>query len=96
MRTPERYIAAVGAGKSPMAAEEILDRAARRLEALELAIRTSRGVPKESVPDDPALGGLVEEHGDFAVLTLRGRLLANEVTIRLDPGRVEPAGILRR
>jgi putative oxygen-independent coproporphyrinogen III oxidase len=87
IRTPERYIAAIGSGRSPEAGEEILGPDARRLEALELAIRTSGGVPKESLPDDPALSGLVEERGDFAVLTVRGRLLANEVTIRLDPGR---------
>jgi hypothetical protein len=35
------------------------------------------------VPDDPDLAGLVARHGDRAVLTVRGRLLANEVTVRL-------------
>jgi hypothetical protein len=35
------------------------------------------------VPDDPDLEGLLERRGDRAVLTVRGRLLANEVTVRL-------------
>jgi hypothetical protein len=51
------------------------------------------------VPDDPALDGLFEIVGDRAVLTLRGRLLANEVAIRLvapEPGPQAVAGILRR
>jgi oxygen-independent coproporphyrinogen-3 oxidase len=94
VRTPERYIAAIGSGRSAEAGTEILDPASRQLEALQLAIRTSGGVPKESVPDDPALLGLVEQHGDSAVLTLRGRLLTNEVAIRLE-GSPVPTGILR-
>jgi hypothetical protein len=40
-------------------------------------------VPASVVPDDPDLDGLLERRGDRAVLTLRGRLLANEVTTRL-------------
>ena len=87
VRTPERYIAAVGSGKSPEAGCETLDPASRELERLALAIRTSRGVPRDLVPDDPALYGLVEDRGGFSVLTLRGRLLANEVTIRLESDR---------
>jgi oxygen-independent coproporphyrinogen-3 oxidase len=95
VRTPERYIAAIGSGRSAEAGEEILDPASRSLEALQLAIRTSGGVPKESVPDDPALFGLVEQRGDSAVLTLRGRLLTNEVAIRLE-GSPAPASNLRQ
>ena len=89
VRKPERYIAAVAAGESPVAAEEALDPAQRRAEALQLALRTSTGVPWSAVPPDlgdPAgLGGLglLERHGERAVLTVRGRLLANEVAVRL-------------
>ena len=97
VRTPERYLSAVCSGKSPQAGSEVLDPEARRLEALSLAIRTSAGVPIRAVPDDPDLEGLIEHRGDRAVLTLRGRLLANEVAIRLEPevGLV-PASILRK
>ena len=42
MRTPERYIAAVEAGRSPEAGDEELDADERRLEGLQLALRTAR------------------------------------------------------
>ena len=59
-----------------------LDARARRLEALQLALRTREGVPASALPVDE-LDGLVEVRGDRAVLTRRGRLLANEVALRL-------------
>lgn len=97
VRTPERYMKAVNSGLSPEAGAEVLDSDARELEALALAIRTSDGVPLAAVPDDRDLYGLIESRGDRAVLTLRGRLLANEVAIRLEPeARPVPAGNLRR
>ena len=82
VRTPERYIDAIGAGRSPEAAGETLDAGERRLEALQLAVRTSDGVPAAALPVDE-LGDLVAVEGDRAVLTVRGRLLANEVALRL-------------
>lgn len=82
VRTPERYIDAVTAGRSPEAAGERLDEADRRIEALQLAVRTRAGVPAASLPVDE-LADLVELTGDHAVLTMRGRLLANEVALRL-------------
>jgi putative oxygen-independent coproporphyrinogen III oxidase len=85
VRTPERYIEAVDAGRSPVAAGERLDEDARRLEALQLAVRTRGGVPATAFPADE-LGGLrdlVEPDGDRLVLTVQGRLLANEVALRL-------------
>ena len=82
VRTPERYIDAVTAGRSPEAAGERLDADDRRLEALQLAVRTRGGVPADSLPLDE-LDDLVEVDGDRAVLTARGRLLANEVALRL-------------
>ena len=81
VRTPERYIDAVVSGRSPEAAGERLDGEARRLEALQLAVRTRAGVPAAALPIDE-LGGLLEP-GDRVVLTVRGRLLANEVALRL-------------
>jgi oxygen-independent coproporphyrinogen-3 oxidase len=84
VRTPERYIAAVTAGESPEAAGERLDPDERRLEALQLAVRTRGGVPASTLPiDDLADLVSVDAAGGQAVLTVRGRLLANEVALRL-------------
>jgi len=83
IRTPERYIEAVRAGLPATAAEELLTDEQSAFEGLALALRTSVGVPASVVPDDPDLDGLLERHRDRAVLTVRGRLLANEVTVRL-------------
>src|SRR5581483_11952878 len=88
VRTPERYIDAVVAGRSPEAASETLDEHERVLEGLQLALRTRRGVPVDAldVPlDDAATGvldGLVDVVDGRAVLTVRGRLLANEAAVR--------------
>jgi putative oxygen-independent coproporphyrinogen III oxidase len=86
LRTPERYQAAVAAGTDPVAGEEHLDAPQQRLEALQLGIRTRHGVPVGAIdPVDAAgvLDGLIERHGDRWVLSRRGRLLANEVAVRL-------------
>jgi putative oxygen-independent coproporphyrinogen III oxidase len=85
VRTPERYIEAIESGRAPDAAGECLDPAARRLEALQLAVRTRAGVPLDAVPaaERDVLDGLIEVHEGRAVLTVDGRLLANEVALRL-------------
>lgn len=84
LRTPERYLDAVEAGQPTEAAGEDLDEGTRRLEALQLALRTRHGVPTTALDlDDPNLDGLVDVVGDRAVLTPDGRLLANEVAVRL-------------
>jgi oxygen-independent coproporphyrinogen-3 oxidase len=84
VRTPERYIAAVEAGRSPEAAGEDLDAATRAEEGLQLALRTSDGVPAAALPaEELAAAGLLRIDGDRAVLTPTGRLLANEVAVRL-------------
>ena len=85
VRTPDRYIAAIESGRSPVAAVEELDEQGRRLEGLQLALRTSGGVPDAAVPPDPDLDRLVHRDGERARLTVEGRLLANEVAIRLLP-----------
>ena len=82
VRTPERYIDAVRAGRPTEAAGETLDEEVRRIEGLQLALRTGDGVPVDSLDGD-ALPGLVERTGDRWTLTRRGRLLANEVSVRL-------------
>jgi putative oxygen-independent coproporphyrinogen III oxidase len=84
VRTPERYIAAVTMGESPEAAGEQLAPDERRLEALQLAVRTRGGVPASSLPVEELTDLVsVDAAGSRAVLTVRGRLLANEVALRL-------------
>jgi putative oxygen-independent coproporphyrinogen III oxidase len=87
VRTPERYIRLIEAGESPEAAGEDLDRLTSQTEALQLALRTRDGVPATALPGwvgDPVLASLVEPgRSGQVVLTRRGRLLANEVALRL-------------
>lgn len=85
LRTPDRYIDAVSAGSSVEAADERLDDEGRALEALQLSLRTHQGVPRRALEVDE-LPGLLEPHPDDPdrlILTVHGRLLANEVAIRL-------------
>lgn len=85
VRTPERFIAAISAGTSTVAGSEELGPDERRVEALQLALRTSDGVPADVLPD--SVGHLLEPAAQGRVkLTARGRLLANEVAVRLGPG----------
>ena len=81
VRTPDRYIDAISAGGPPIAASEHLDDDERRIEGLQLLLRTRAGVPRSALPE--GLDDLVEPQGDRLVLTVRGRLLANEVALRL-------------
>jgi oxygen-independent coproporphyrinogen-3 oxidase len=84
VRTPERYIDAIDGERSPEAGAEDLDAPTRRLEGLQLALRTAGGVPAAALPLDELPPGLVTVAGDRAVLTVEGRLLANEVALRLN------------
>lgn len=85
LRTPERYIAAVEAGATTEASGESLDAATRRIEGLQLAVRMRDGVDVSAFePADLAvLDDLVVVIGDRVVLSRRGRLLANEVAMRV-------------
>ncbi len=84
LRTPDRYIDAVASGATVEAADERLDRDGRVLEGLQLSLRTRAGVPATALETEE-LPGLVEPHGSEPdrVLTVAGRLLANEVALRL-------------
>ncbi len=82
VRTPERYVAAVRDGESTEAAGENLDDETRRIEGLQLALRMKDGVPTSALDLD-GLDGLVVADGDRVRLTRNGRLLANEVSLRL-------------
>jgi oxygen-independent coproporphyrinogen-3 oxidase len=88
VRTPERYIDAIGAGSSPEAGSEHLDDEGRVIEGLQLSLRTSDGVPADALRSDEDLVGLLlPDDAGRVRLTVRGRLLANEVALRLrQPG----------
>ncbi len=85
VRTPDRYVELVTSGQSPQSADETLDDETRRIEGLQLALRTRDGVAVESfsASDLDVLEGLVAVVDGRAVLTRRGRLMANEVSMRL-------------
>lgn len=85
VRTPDRYVDLVRSGGSVTAADEHLEPAVREFERLELSLRTRRGVPLSALDHtDEVLEGLVEVHGDRVVLTRAGRLLANDISTRLN------------
>ncbi len=99
VRTPERYIAGVRTGRDLAAGQEHLSGPDRVLEGLQLALRTRAGVPLAALAPDDAdvLAGLVEVDGHSWVLTRRGRLLANEVALRLrTAGEDAVAGVALR
>jgi len=85
VRTPDRYVAAIEDGRTPVAGEELVEGEQRVMEGLMLSLRTPEGVPAEALPDDDRLEGLVVRERGRAVLTVRGRLLANAVTAMLRP-----------
>ena len=82
VRTPDRYIELVAAGESVEAAGETLDAPTREFERLELMLRMRNGVPLDAL-DGEQLPGLVERLDDRWVLTRRGRLMANAVSLHL-------------
>jgi oxygen-independent coproporphyrinogen-3 oxidase len=97
VRTPERYVEAVAAGRSAEAGDETLTEPERAAEALVLAIRTAAGIKLPLPAADPSrvdaclddldAAGLVDRTGERGrervVLTRRGRLLGNEAAARL-------------
>ncbi|MGH8987897.1 MAG: radical SAM family heme chaperone HemW [Acidimicrobiales bacterium] len=86
VRTPERYVAAIEAGRSPVAGEERVEGDGRELERLMLSLRTPAGVPEAALGEADELDGLVVREGGRAVLTVRGRLMANAVSSMLLAG----------
>ena len=85
VRTPERYIELVNDRGIAESAREVLDDEQQRIESLQLVLRTRLGVPVDAF--DPAdltlMEGLVVSDGQRVRLTRAGRLLANEVSMRL-------------
>ena len=82
IRTPDRFIDAVTANGNLEAGEEVLDEAAQRIERLQLALRMRGGIPTGHLDLD-LLDDLVVSDGITDRLTRRGRLLANEVELRV-------------
>jgi putative oxygen-independent coproporphyrinogen III oxidase len=82
VRTPDRYIDLVNSGQPTEASGEVLDEPTRRFERLELQLRMRDGVPAEALAGDE-LPGLVERNNDRWTLTRAGRLMANEISLRL-------------
>jgi oxygen-independent coproporphyrinogen-3 oxidase len=92
VKHPARYAALVGAGASPGAGREILTERERYVEDVMLRLRLAEGLPLASLDDHgraaagrAAADGLLEITGGRAVLTLRGRLLADAVVRDLLP-----------
>ena len=83
VRTPERYIAMINDGESPLGGEEVLDDATKSFERDSLALRTRRGVAAEAFDSLDEIAHLVRVANGRVTLAPRGRLLANQVIIRL-------------
>ncbi len=88
VRTPDRYVELVRSGGDVVASSETLDESTRRTEGLQLVLRTRDGVPAEAFAPETLelLDGLVAPHPDRPgrlSLTRAGRLMANEVSLRL-------------
>lgn len=79
----ERYIGLCSQGLDPTSSVERIEGDLRWQEALELLARTRLGVPAASVSDADEIDFLLESKGSTLVLNLRGRLLANLVSMKL-------------
>ena len=88
LRTPDRYIEAISRRETVEASSETLDAETRRFEGLQLALRTRDGVARSAFSEDTLelLEDMVVSHPSDpsrVVLTRRGRLMANEVSLRM-------------
>ncbi len=83
VRTPDRYVTMVRAGERPLGGEETLDERTQRFERESLALRTRRGVPAEAFGSLDEIRHLVNVRGGRVTLAPQGRLLANQVIVRL-------------
>ncbi len=84
VRTPERYIAMVRNGERPLGGEEELDERTQQFERDSLALRTARGVPREAFGSLEEIRHLVSVREGRVTLAPKGRLLANQVILRLN------------
>jgi oxygen-independent coproporphyrinogen-3 oxidase len=93
VKHPARYAAALAAGESPEAGREELTEAERHTERVMLRLRLAQGLPLDLLDapgraalDRAAADGLLELRDGRAVLTRRGRLLADAVVHALLAG----------
>ncbi|MFT6391133.1 MAG: oxygen-independent coproporphyrinogen-3 oxidase [Ilumatobacter sp.] len=87
IRTPDRYIEMVRSGASVEASAETLDDETKEFEGLQLLLRTRDGVSASAFTAETLelLTEMVVPHADWpdrVVLTRRGRLMANEISMR--------------
>jgi len=75
-----------GQRPEPLAGEEFLDELTRRFERESLALRTRRGVPVEAFDSLEEIAHLVRVREGQVTLKESGRLLANQVIVRLRSG----------
>jgi len=86
VRTPDRYVDLVSSGLSPLGGEELLDERTKQFERDSLALRTRRGVPVEAFDSLEEIAHLVRVRDGQVTLKENGRLLANQVIVRLRSG----------
>ena len=86
VRTPDRYVDLVSSGQSPLGGEEFLDERTQQFERDSLALRTRRGVPVEAFDSLEEIAHLVRVRDGQVTLKENGRLLANQVIVRLRSG----------
>ena len=83
VRTPDRYIVMVQAGDKPLGGEETLDDETKEFERDSLALRTRRGVAVEAFESLDEIAHLITVQSGQVTLAPEGRLLANQVIVRL-------------
>ena len=85
VRTPDRFIELIESDQSAESSSEDLDVDAQRIEGLQLALRMREGVPVDSfsASDLELMSELVRVNNGQVTLTRAGRLMANEVALRL-------------
>ena len=83
VKRPAEYAERVLAGASPAAGRERLDAATRAFEQVMLGVRLAEGFAATPGAEQLAADGLLDLAGGRAVLTLRGRLLADRVVLAL-------------
>ena len=85
VKHPSAYAQRLADGRSPAQARELLGQAERHTEDVMLGLRLAEGLPVADLPgvDDLVAEGLMTVRDGRARLTLRGRLLADAVILRL-------------
>jgi oxygen-independent coproporphyrinogen-3 oxidase len=86
VRTPDRYVTMIRDGRRPLGGEENLDERTQTFERDSLALRTSKGVPIEAFGSLDEVAHLVNVRDGRVTLAPSGRLLANQVILRLGSG----------